>query len=546
MQYLQKHFFLILSFFFVIFGAAGFVFFDAQAETLAQKLSGRILLQVEQNGEAWYIYPKDLKRYYMGRPTDAFNLMRGFGVGITNKDLEKIPVAGKSGDTTFSSKYKGIIFLQVEENGEAWYVNPVDVKRYFLGRPDDAFAIMRSLGLGITDKDLANISEESGAIVPPSSSSVSISLEGGETVYFGNGEKLSRPEFCIQNNRAYLTLRHTVQSESTNRAVNKVSLKIFDIESNGAWKDATQTIFGTDFYALYPESSPDGYLTDHQFACTGDGFLLSFEAGFEENNQSTKHLIVYRLSSDFKVEAKAELFKQVSNIAAGGGYKSDDPGLAILNNTVWVWTTKLDTQRNGVNFAMYGLDPTSLAITKHDGKNGPMLLENTKASAFNGVLDFVDGEYRLLSSPRDPLGTSFASDGLIDYRYDTNWKFLGANQISDSFGEESPLYTTGRLHTSEFEIWGFTLQPPERRSTPTNVKKTAAANQYTNVGTSYARIIDNNGKETYINITENDTLGKSDDTRHIEFALSGDTLYVGYQYLTDKSTIVKKYQVVRK
>ena len=33
---------------------------------------GKILLDVEQNGEAYYIYPKDKKAYYLGRLADAF------------------------------------------------------------------------------------------------------------------------------------------------------------------------------------------------------------------------------------------------------------------------------------------------------------------------------------------------------------------------------------------------------------------------------------------------------------------------------------------
>lgn len=39
-----------------------------QAANLANKLKGEILLQVEANGEAWYINPEDSQRYYMGRP----------------------------------------------------------------------------------------------------------------------------------------------------------------------------------------------------------------------------------------------------------------------------------------------------------------------------------------------------------------------------------------------------------------------------------------------------------------------------------------------
>jgi hypothetical protein len=51
----------------------------------------------------------------------------------------KLPI-----DYAFASKNKGKIFLQVESQGEAWYIGS-DGKRYFLGVPSDAFRLMRSL-----------------------------------------------------------------------------------------------------------------------------------------------------------------------------------------------------------------------------------------------------------------------------------------------------------------------------------------------------------------------------------------------------------------
>ena len=123
------------------------------------RVTGRILLQVQEHGEAWYINPQDLKRYYMGRPADAFNLMQSFALGITNANLAKIPEAGSTatGDLSLRQRLSGRILLQVQSRGEAWYVNPVDLKRYYLGRPADAFQIMRKLGLGITNRDLNTI-----------------------------------------------------------------------------------------------------------------------------------------------------------------------------------------------------------------------------------------------------------------------------------------------------------------------------------------------------------------------------------------------------
>ena len=66
------------------------------AGSLAQKLSGRILLQVQQKGEAWYINPVDLKRYYLGSPADAFAILRQLGLGITDADINTIPAAKNS------------------------------------------------------------------------------------------------------------------------------------------------------------------------------------------------------------------------------------------------------------------------------------------------------------------------------------------------------------------------------------------------------------------------------------------------------------------
>ncbi len=183
-----------------------------EKKTQDSKLKGRILLQVEAHGEAWYVNPNDSKRYYMKNGTIAYNMMRNFGLGITNIDLKKIPIGidnrleeqdsdndglhdkmeealgtdpnnpdsdsdtypdgheikngysplgpGKlSSDINFSNKLKGKILLQVESKGEAWYINPEDGKRYYMKDGDSAYEIMRFLSLGITNSDLEDIEE---------------------------------------------------------------------------------------------------------------------------------------------------------------------------------------------------------------------------------------------------------------------------------------------------------------------------------------------------------------------------------------------------
>lgn len=208
-----------------------FLFSPIKAEeNLAKKLSGKILLQVESHGEAWYVNPGNLKKYYLGRPDDAFLLMKKLGIGITDSDLLKIPLGllhaatstndtGKCNsdkndsdgdclpdklelalktdptqsdsdgdgyddktemlagfnpsavgaklliDMNFVRQNAGKIFLQVQGRGEAWYINPEKLKRYYLGTPANAWEIMKKLGLGISNTSLQEITADSLTVI---------------------------------------------------------------------------------------------------------------------------------------------------------------------------------------------------------------------------------------------------------------------------------------------------------------------------------------------------------------------------------------------
>ena len=127
----------------------------------ADRLKGRILLQVESKGQAWYVDPISGQRAFLGYPADAFRVMREMGLGITNKDLARIALPDEvysyASNKAVAQRLAGRILLQVENKGAAWYINPVDLKRYSLGYPADAFQVMRQLGLGISNIDLAKI-----------------------------------------------------------------------------------------------------------------------------------------------------------------------------------------------------------------------------------------------------------------------------------------------------------------------------------------------------------------------------------------------------
>jgi len=178
---------------------------------LINRIKGRILLQVEENGEAWYVDPESENKLYLKDGQAAYDIMRGLGLGISNANLEKIPLGIQeklfnlkdtdgdkipdnteiaigsdptksdsdgdgiddkteilSGfrpnsqekylyDAKLTNRLKGRILIQVQSHGEAWYINPADAKRYYLGDQETAYSVMRFLSLGIKNSDLRKI-----------------------------------------------------------------------------------------------------------------------------------------------------------------------------------------------------------------------------------------------------------------------------------------------------------------------------------------------------------------------------------------------------
>lgn len=180
------------------------------AADLLSHVKGRILLQVELHGEAWYVHPDTGSATYLRNGDEAYTIMRIMSLGISDEDIAKIPIGiadefieidsdedglpdkleeglgtdinnpdsdgdGHLDGTEVMTDYnplgpdmlvynqniinrvKGKIILQVENRGQAWYVHPDYEKRYYMKDGETAYNMMRYFGLGITNADIANI-----------------------------------------------------------------------------------------------------------------------------------------------------------------------------------------------------------------------------------------------------------------------------------------------------------------------------------------------------------------------------------------------------
>ena len=220
----------------------------ALADNLADRLSGKILLQVEDNGEAWYVYPQNQNRYFLGRPADAFELMRKLGLGVSNKDFA-------SWNGLAPLRLAGMILLKVEDNGEAYYVNPDNQKMLFMGRPSDAFKLMREQGLGISNLNLGQIVKAQNQIKhqeqksenPPSesddtSNSKEMNNEDSSSEADSDSEESSEEEVATSTEDSQETSEDTASSSEETAGQDENSEESLAADSSQACE------FSADFY----------------------------------------------------------------------------------------------------------------------------------------------------------------------------------------------------------------------------------------------------------------------------------------------------------
>ncbi len=176
------------------------------AKVLNSKLKG-YFVSINNNGGLWYI-SSNSERFRLDN-TDALEVIKNLSVGISNKDLAKIPLgftsinsldtdkdglsdsleealgtninkADSDGDKfsdllelknnynplakgalkierAFANKQKGRLFIQVQERGQLWYISPKDGKRYLLEN-DNVISILSKVAIFANWPEIAYLS----------------------------------------------------------------------------------------------------------------------------------------------------------------------------------------------------------------------------------------------------------------------------------------------------------------------------------------------------------------------------------------------------
>ena len=130
----------------------------SRADSLSSDLAGRILLQVEDQGQAYYLNPVNLKKYYLGSPDEAWAIFREFSFSLDSEILNNYLKDG------FPSEISGRIVFNAQENYEIYYINPSDLKAYSLNTPRDTFDVMSNLSIGISNDNLRTIETDNQVV----------------------------------------------------------------------------------------------------------------------------------------------------------------------------------------------------------------------------------------------------------------------------------------------------------------------------------------------------------------------------------------------
>lgn len=288
----------------------------SNAEETATRLKGRILLQVESRGEAWYVNPENEKRYYLGRPADAFQIMRDLGLGISNKDFdsfnEKAPV-----------RLSGKILLKVEDGGKAYYINPLNSKLHYLGKPDDAFQIMRKLGLGIKNIDIDKISIKEGIQTIIKSDNTSNSAQATPTEEKNNNISVQNETQTNSNESPTETSQKTtINNDTPTSQSTQQSSTVSVIISN------VNTVFDTTTGKISWKTSQP---TESKLYLSGGGMnskLFSSEAGYATLHFVTITQLTPMADYSFQITA----IGNAGFVNYSGGFKTKTPSPTLKFN----------------------------------------------------------------------------------------------------------------------------------------------------------------------------------------------------------------------
>lgn len=215
-------------------------------------MGGKILLQVESKGEAWYVNPKDGKRYYMADGDQAFQIMKNLGIGMSNADIQRMKT-----DAVYRKKFIGKILLQVESKGEAYYISS-DGRYNYLKDGASAYQVMRKLGLGISNANLSKIEEYKIKSKETSGTAVSTRITTStKAIVTAPAKILDMPQQIISTTTPISSLKKLYKNDTFKFQ--------FEVPKSLSIEETAATTLGTTYFKVKTQELGKKYSTNYAF-----------------------------------------------------------------------------------------------------------------------------------------------------------------------------------------------------------------------------------------------------------------------------------------
>ncbi len=256
------------------FGISGFNYYPPTAQAAAS-LRGRFLIQVEDRGQAWYVNPSDNRRYLLAKGGAAVKTLGILGLGVSNKDWAVFQKMSPR-------RLAGRVLLKVEDKGQAYYLSPRDFKLYPLTSELSVLSLVKSQGLGVTNKNLSNLTLPPKVISPkitPLDPSPGAAPDAPISRASTSSESVKRFSFKYKNTS--YDISQTLSSSLYNSYKN--SPKVYTYFNNTAPSNLRES-----FYSLFFNVKSDDYSLDN--------LLADLRAVATQNNWSDDELLEFTLA----------------------------------------------------------------------------------------------------------------------------------------------------------------------------------------------------------------------------------------------------------
>ncbi|MCC6639481.1 SH3 domain-containing protein [Candidatus Falkowbacteria bacterium] len=167
----------------------------------------------------------------------------------------------KKGDKSLKERLKGKIVLQVEKHGEAHYINPKDGSITYLKDGKEAYKLMREKALGIKDKDLKKLKKKELWEIKKANKQINKEAKKQEKES-EDGSQKSEDDSNDDNSNGTITL----SANKTDNGVN-LSWSLAGMESDMGFKvvwntQANPVYPGNDYHYLSDDDSRSDTVSD--------------------------------------------------------------------------------------------------------------------------------------------------------------------------------------------------------------------------------------------------------------------------------------------